>query len=268
MKKKMVSALLTMILSSMMVIHSFAATTCIGWMSIPYWEVFYHEDGSLMQNEWYSYETVNGATYQVYVGADGKVLLNTTTPDGYKVNHKGCWYTYNEWMPMAEVNYDTARKNGLYPLSFDGNVAKNEDLGITFTFTEEDFKNMPGARFPNCSATGGFEIFSVLNKECMIGVQYYPYHKTAEEEKAYLEEENAGQRLYGNTEKTYVETTLCGKYMIGERFEDKEYGDSTFLYSQLASGEDLFISVSTYPWSTITLDELLQWINEHMTVSK
>jgi len=45
-------------------------------------------DGSYMVNEWYQSPS-NGLWY--YMGADGYMLTNTTTPDGYQVNADGVW---------------------------------------------------------------------------------------------------------------------------------------------------------------------------------
>lgn len=44
---------------------------------------FYYENGSKAENKW-----ING-TY--YVGGDGAMLVNTTTPDGYQVGSDGAW---------------------------------------------------------------------------------------------------------------------------------------------------------------------------------
>lgn len=43
-------------------------------------------DGTYLTNQWYQY---NGLWY--YMGADGYMLTNTTTPDGYTVNADGVW---------------------------------------------------------------------------------------------------------------------------------------------------------------------------------
>ena len=43
-------------------------------------------DGTYLTNQWYLY---NGQWY--YMGADGYMLVNTTTPDGYWVNADGVW---------------------------------------------------------------------------------------------------------------------------------------------------------------------------------
>lgn len=43
-------------------------------------------DGTYLTNQWYQF---NGLWY--YMGADGYMLTNTTTPDGYTVNADGVW---------------------------------------------------------------------------------------------------------------------------------------------------------------------------------
>ena len=45
-------------------------------------------DGSYLVNEWFQ-SPASGLWY--YMGADGYMLTNTTTPDGYKVNSDGVW---------------------------------------------------------------------------------------------------------------------------------------------------------------------------------
>lgn len=47
-----------------------------------------YADGTYLTNEWYQSPT-SGLWY--YMGADGYMLTNTTTPDGYKVNAEGVW---------------------------------------------------------------------------------------------------------------------------------------------------------------------------------
>lgn len=48
--------------------------------------LYQEDDGSFRRNAWIE---DNGAWY--YVGADGKMLTNTTTPDGYTVGADGRW---------------------------------------------------------------------------------------------------------------------------------------------------------------------------------
>lgn len=45
-------------------------------------------DGTYLTNAWYQ-SPASGLWY--YMGADGYMLTNTTTPDGYKVNSDGAW---------------------------------------------------------------------------------------------------------------------------------------------------------------------------------
>ncbi len=47
-----------------------------------------NEDGSYLTNQWYQ-SPASGLWY--YMGADGYILTNTTTPDGYVVNADGVW---------------------------------------------------------------------------------------------------------------------------------------------------------------------------------
>ncbi len=47
-----------------------------------------NEDGSYLTNQWYQ-SPASGLWY--YMGADGYMLTNTTTPDGYVVNGDGAW---------------------------------------------------------------------------------------------------------------------------------------------------------------------------------
>lgn len=51
------------------------------------------EDGTIVTNRWikediYNYGNITGCNWY-YIGSDGKKLINTTTPDGYKVDKKG-----------------------------------------------------------------------------------------------------------------------------------------------------------------------------------
>ena len=56
-------------------------------------------DGTYKKNEWYK---DNGKDY--YLGADGYMLTNTTTPDGYKVGADGSWI--NEKAPLFDYQMD------------------------------------------------------------------------------------------------------------------------------------------------------------------
>lgn len=53
------------------------------WMIGDY---YFGHDCAMVQNNWFSFENK-----WYYAGSDGKILKNTTTPDGYWVNDQGIW---------------------------------------------------------------------------------------------------------------------------------------------------------------------------------
>ena len=58
-----------------------------GWKEIDGKWYYLCSTGSLAKNVWKT--GANGAWY--YLGQDGVMLTNTTTPDGYKVGADGAW---------------------------------------------------------------------------------------------------------------------------------------------------------------------------------
>lgn len=62
------------------------ATSSPSWKSDAKGWWIENPDGTYLTNQWYLY---NGQWY--YMGADGYMLTNTTTPDGYTVNADGVW---------------------------------------------------------------------------------------------------------------------------------------------------------------------------------
>lgn len=55
---------------------------CTGWQSIDGHWYFFHESGAMAHGSWVG---------DYYVGADGAMLTNTVTPDGYRVGSDGKW---------------------------------------------------------------------------------------------------------------------------------------------------------------------------------
>ena len=45
------------------------------------------DDGTYLMNQWY--QNTDGKWY--YIGADGYMMVNTVTPDGYQVDNNGVW---------------------------------------------------------------------------------------------------------------------------------------------------------------------------------
>lgn len=55
---------------------------CTGWMVIDGKKYYFHENGNMACSEWID---------KRYLGEDGVMLRNTTTPDGYQVDGDGLW---------------------------------------------------------------------------------------------------------------------------------------------------------------------------------
>ena len=86
--KKLITFCLSAMLAASSCSHAFAAGRPGTWASNDKgWWIAY-EDGSYLTNDWYQSPT-SGLWY--YMGADGYMLTNTTTPDGYWVNADGVW---------------------------------------------------------------------------------------------------------------------------------------------------------------------------------
>lgn len=89
-------------------------------------------DGTYKKNEWYK---DNGKDY--YLGADGYMLTNTTTPDGYKVGADGSWI--NEKAPLFDYQMDE------YIVKYvdhwiQENFSDEESLVLLYEFSNKDQK--------------------------------------------------------------------------------------------------------------------------------
>ncbi len=88
MKKKLLTVLSATALSLSMCIPAFAGqwvSNTTGW----WWQ---NDDGSWPANSWQWLDgNKDGVSECYYFGQNGYLLVNTTTPDGYKVNADGAW---------------------------------------------------------------------------------------------------------------------------------------------------------------------------------
>lgn len=82
---------------------------------------YYGADGAAVKNSWVSY---NGKWY--YLGDDYKMLKNTTTPDGYYVNHDGEWAASNTAGTTSTTTTtsesNTAKASNYYSSAFNFNL--------------------------------------------------------------------------------------------------------------------------------------------------
>ena len=88
MKRKLLTALCTTVLSLSMCIPAFAGqwvSNANGW----WWQ---NDDGSWPADSWQWLDgNQDGISECYFFNQDGYLLVNTTTPDGYKVNADGAW---------------------------------------------------------------------------------------------------------------------------------------------------------------------------------
>lgn len=88
MKKRLVAAALTAVMSMAMGMTAFAGqwqTSANGW----WWQ---EDNGSYPTSQWKWLDgNQDGIAECYYFNADGYMLANTTTPDGYQVNSDGAW---------------------------------------------------------------------------------------------------------------------------------------------------------------------------------
>lgn len=60
------------------------------WLEPDAW-YWVDENGVLAKEQWICVDSGGGVFRYYYIDVNGKLLLNTTTPDGYKVNERGEW---------------------------------------------------------------------------------------------------------------------------------------------------------------------------------
>lgn len=95
MKKIFLIAIFVVMINSL----SFAGQLIQGTTGINYMQ----DDGTFAVNKWIQIDIDgNGANESYYFDANGLLLTNTITPDGYKVNEKGQWV--NNGIPVGAIN--------------------------------------------------------------------------------------------------------------------------------------------------------------------
>lgn len=112
-------------------------------------------DGTYLVNRWYQ-SPASGLWY--YMGADGYMLTNTTTPDGYYVNGDGVW------IQQAQQNASTIAGNyKLVKAEFAGDTMNYSEEIITVQLNEDSsvsfdsiiFTKLDESRYENGSARYG-----------------------------------------------------------------------------------------------------------------
>ena len=126
MMKKIFFTLTAAILSASMTLPAFAdwKQDNLGWRYENSAASYATDEWKELGGNWYyfddsGYMTVNRWVGHFYVGSDGVMLKNTSTPDGYNVGNDGAWiqdtqFSENEkqfWNDVAEVHYYSMKQS-------------------------------------------------------------------------------------------------------------------------------------------------------------
>ncbi len=133
MKKTILGAVLATMVFTVSITSAFAGQ----WKKDNGAWYYYHSDGRMATNEW-------AGNY--YLGSDGAMLSNTTTPDGYKVDANGAWINEN-FVPEYKslINTYGSSKFKLSSATF-----KKEDLidhGTYYEIKNQDLLYSPSGEF-------------------------------------------------------------------------------------------------------------------------
>lgn len=226
---------------------------------------YYDEGGSHVRDGWVKLTNASGASVWRYADKDGEYLHNTTTPDGYKVNDFKNWYLHCPSAEICEAEPVYQMWNGglAYPFSYDGEVAKNDALGVSFRYGETDYQQGYELSMTNGHDPMSFSAFNITKTPEGAFVSFsIDAHKTKQDMQDYAASSYADE--------IYVEREFCGKPMIGTAsyWGDRDkYGDRYYYYAlryQLPTGSDLEIWIT----QSDDLEKTLSWLESHLTLAK
>lgn len=214
--------------------------------------------GSGLKNQWVKVQNYEGAKYSVYLDDAGNILTDTTAPDGSKVGRTGEWYTFSSLCPIYEAE-STYQLNGKteYPFSYDGNVIKNDALGVSLKYSESDFNEGYRLALTTAYDAAHFQVCSVNKDGKNLFEMYINDHQTETQLKGQIKRDlSDGTR----GEVTYCEMDIFGKHMTGMRF----VGSGTWLYCPLIDGKDIELCISEDIAAGQT--EIVNWLNNHLSL--
>lgn len=229
-----------------------------------YVETYRKDDGTQAKDEWIQLADKTGTLVWKYYGSDGKVLTDTTTPDGSKVNSRGEWYINCPSATICDVK-DYFYENAYFPFSYDGTTARNDYLGVTMRYDENDFLggytlNMIDTQRP--MSYDAFTITSPVGSKATVKIISYD-GSSDEWINLFL------QPGSGGIEATYIEIRIADKLFKGIS-KTVTVLDSTRmvdrLYRRTPNGGSLQIEIE--PKTETDGIQILNWLNEHMTFTK
>lgn len=108
--------------------------------------IFKQFSGEVLKNAWIESLTEAGAYY--FVGADGVMLVNSQTPDGYTVDRSGVWREPKSGVTTTQESSED-RSNGQPQLKdYDSSNAYYEALA-NWLINETEFKNVKNYTGPD-----------------------------------------------------------------------------------------------------------------------
>ena len=149
--KKTVKALATLILTLALPFTAYAGT----WQQDSTgWKV-QTDDGTYLTNQWYQ-SPESGLFY--YMGADGYMMVNAITPDGYQVGADGAWIqptqksdptqkSEPEVQPTQPQQSETHYEAGTTMKDANGNEVHKGSLSSNPTYSEEELKAINEIQF-------------------------------------------------------------------------------------------------------------------------
>lgn len=159
----MKKVLFTILLSFLLI-----GTTYANWLQLPNTNHWYYlkENNQPAKNEWLEIDTKgNGVVEYYYFGADGILLQNTVTPDGYTVNGDGAWVingvVQTKSYALKSTSIDTTNMN-VVSSSNEKKELKNAittKSGVDFI----DTKKINGASWVNVIRMNGRDSFLKAN---------------------------------------------------------------------------------------------------------
>lgn len=223
-----------------------------------YLNTYKSEDGTEVRNQWVRMNDNMGVNVWMYFGEDGYALTDTITPDGYTVNERGIWYKNSPGAIIVEVDSYNP-DNAYYPFSYDGEILKNDHLGVTCKYNAED---AAAGYSLNIYDSQGSMNYAVLNIEAPKDVTIQADVTRITDIDGYnniiLEAEHSRGR-----EAEVCSITIAGKEMKGTRIKNYLGNQEYKLFALNNDGTSMLFTLSMP--SEEQLSEVVNWMNIHFS---
>ncbi|PPK81253.1 hypothetical protein BXY41_10452 [Lacrimispora xylanisolvens] len=233
------------------------------------------EDGNMARNEWIESISEGGVGVSIfeYYGDDGNILSNTTTPDGYLVNYEGRWYKN---CPKATINVAQEGRieqygSVFFPFSYDGEIVRNDYLGINLNYGDKEYQEGFELDMDNYTCAGSYTAFSIISPAKVAAkLSTFPFDKSSDEAISGWVDDKDYAKITGSNV-IHKEILVGGKLLKGYQIistypNDQRIFYTTRLFSPIPGGASWGIEISFQ--NPEDEEQLLNWLNAHMTVSK